>query len=406
MAKDYDKIAQGAGAVDYDALAKEIGGASEVAVKGHTRKPRGFLKELARSQAKNLPVYGGTIGAALGAPALAAGQVEVPVGMAMGGAALGKALEQALAGPLGAEPPANLLDAYGQQAQSAALQGAFEGVPAQIIQPGLKSLGGAISGSQMARALAPAKSLVRNFPTVVQDALRQGASVNKWFGRGGAEAAEKVRRDATGRVVGLLRAATARGEAVSIETVAAPVIAAVEKKAGKLIGIERDQLLDAVQKRADDLLLRSVMGATQRSSKVMSPMMADELRKAAARQARATLTQESMGLPTGAIPDMDRLIAKGAAEAVKDLRGVRAAREAEKTAIGVSRAVRESELRPSPASIGVGLGPVKAGFSVPPGAASRIALASVQLQNPMIASILSTLLRAGSAAVPGPPERQ
>ena len=373
----------------------------DVTVKGHTRTRPGFLKQIARSQAKNLPVYGGLAGAILGA-----GTPATPVGGAALGAAGGKALEQSLAPLLGEESPKNLLEAYGQQAQSAALQAAFEGVPTQIIQPAIKSVGGAIAKSQMARALAPGKALVRNFPTVVGDALRQGASVNRWFGKGGSRAAEQVRRDATGKVVGLLRAATSRGESIDIDTVAKPILEAVEQKAGRLIGAERDQLIVAVQDRADELLLKSVMGATQRSSKVMSPMMADELRKSAARSSRATLAAESMGLPTNAIPDMDRLIAKGASQAVRELRGVSVAREAEKRAIGVARAVRESELRPAPASVGLGLGPVKAGVSFPPGAASRLALMSMGLGNPLIGPILANLLRSGAILSPTAPEGQ
>jgi len=317
------------------------------------------------------------------------------------GAAAGKAGEQALSGPLGLEPPNGLLDAYGQQANAAALQGAFEGT-GHLAGAGLKVAGQAFGKSQMARALKPSVALVRNFPEVVQNAIRQGASVNRWFGKGGAEAADQVRRDATGKVVGLLRADGRRGESIDIAQVAQPAIAAIEKKSGTLSLVERSQVLQTVQDRADELLLKSVMGARQRSSQVMNPMMADELRKAAARASRATLTAESMGLPMTAIPDLDRLIAKGASQAVKALRGVRAARKSEQIAIGVYRAVKGAEDRPVPADVGVGLGPIKAGIGVPPGLASRMALWSQVFGSPMVGPILANLLRAGSTLAPGP----
>jgi hypothetical protein len=387
-----------ANAIPADEAWAEANASPAVTVKEHVRARPGFLKQLARSQAKNLPAYGATLGAALGAPALAAGQVGVPVGMAMGGAALGKAIEQSLSGPLGVEGPSGLPEAYAQQAGSAALYGAAEGIPGQVLAPALKAGGQAFARSQMARALAPSKALVKNFRTVVEDALRQGASVNRWFGKGGAEAADQVRRDATGKVVGLLRAATSRGETIDIGQVSAPVVQAVEKKLGRpLDTTEMIDLVKTVQDRSDELLLRSVMGVSQRSSKLMNPLAADELRKAAARQASASLKAEASGLPTTAIPDMDRLIAKGAGSAVKTLRGVRAARAIEKKAIGVSRAVFESEVKPYSAGIGVGVGPVKAGVTIPPGLASRLALASWALGNPMIAPLATNILRTGVA---------
>src|SRR6185369_1938435 len=375
----YDKLAADAGAVNYDSLATAAGGTPAVTVKEHTRSQPGFLKRLARTQAKNLPAYGATIGAALGAPALAAGQLEVPVGLAMAGGAAGKAVEQALSGPLGVEGPSGPMEAYKQQANAAALQGAFEGIPTQWVQPGVKAVTGAFAKSQMAKALAPAKALVRNFPTVVEDALRQGASVNRWFGKGGVRAADQVRNAATANVVRLLRTATRRGASVDIAEVAQPIVQAVERKAGKLNPVDHAALLQSVQDRADELLLKSVLGAKPRSSAAMTPLMADELRKAAARASRATLGAEAAGLPTTAIPDMDRLIAKGASSAVKRIPFVASARAAEQTAIGVSRAVRESEIRPTPAAVGVGLGPIKAGIGVPPGLASRMALLSAAL---------------------------
>jgi hypothetical protein len=381
---------------------------SVVPVKSHTRSRRkqGPLWDIARGQAKNLPVYGATAGAILGA-----GTPATPVGGAMIGAAGGKTLEQSLSGVLGVEGPDNLIDAYVQQANAAAVQGAMEGVPSQLVAPAVKVVARTFAKSQMGQALRPAMATVRNFPRVVEDALRQGASVNTWFGMGGAQRAIAVRNTATSNVVGLLRAATRRGKAIDIDAVAAPVIKAVEKKSGPLrsyIGPlgpvdERANLIAAVQARADELLLKSVLNATKRSSKVMSPMMADELRKAAARSAQSTLNAESAGLVTTALPDMDRLIAKGAAEAVKRLYRVRAGRAAEQTAIGVARAVREAEIRPAPAAVGVGLGPIHAGISLPPSATSRLALLSYALSNsPNIGPLIATLLRAGSLGAPGP----
>lgn len=395
MPVDPDKLAASLGAVDPDSLAAELGGEPAVSVKGHVRAKPGFLKRLAQTQARNLPVYGGTAGAILGA-----GTPATPVGGAMLGAAAGKAIEQALAPALGEASPTNPLDAYAQQANAAALQGAFEGVPSQVLAPAAKVAGGAFARSQMARALKPSVGIVRNFPEVVQDAIRQGATVNRWFGKGGARASEQVRRDATGKVVGLLRAAGRRGESIDIEAVARPAIEAVEKKAGPLLPEARQQLIGTIQDRADELLLKSVLGTTRRSTQEMTPMMADELRKAAARSSRATLTAESMGLPSTAIPDLDRLIAKGAGNAVKELHGVRAARKAEQAAIGVYRAVKGAEDRPVPADVGVGVGPIKAGIGVPPGLASRLALASQGLGSPMLGPIISNLVRAAYAARP------
>jgi hypothetical protein len=303
-----------------------------------------------------------------------------PVGTAIAGLAMG-----------GANP-----EAIGQQG---ALQAGLEATGG-LAMKGLEKAGALVAKPLMSKALGVAKPLVRNFPTVVEDALRQGASVNRWFGKGGMQAAEQVRKDATGKVVGLLRQATQRGEAIDIEQVAKPVIEAVEKKAGKLGPAELQGLKDSVQKRADELLLQSVMGATQRSSKLMSPMMADELRAAAQRSARSVLTQETQhGVPQTAIPDLDRLIAKGAAASVRNLKGVGAARQAEQTAIGVSRAVREAELKPAGAMVGLGVGPIKAGVGLPPGAASRLALIANSLGNPLVGPIVANLLRSGALAV-------
>jgi hypothetical protein len=381
---------------------------SVVPVKSHTRARRkqGPLWDLARGQAKNLAVYGGTAGAILGA-----GTPATPVGGAMLGAAGGKALEQSLSGVLGVEGPSGPVEAWGQQANAAAAQGAMEGVPAQLIAPPVKVAAKAFARSEMGRALRPAMGLVRSFPKLVDDALAQGATVGRWFGKGGAARAVSVRNEATSKVVSLIQASTRRGRAIDIEEVADPVIRAVEKKAGRLrsyIGPlgpidERAALIAEVQKRADELLLKSVLGATKRSSRVMSPMMADELRKASARAASASLNAEAAGLVTTALPDLDRLIAKGASEAIKRIYRVRGARAAEQSAIGVARAVREAEMRPAPANVGVGLGPIHAGFSLPPSASSRLALMANALANtPNIGPLLSTLLRAGSLASPGP----
>lgn len=406
MAKDYDKIAQSMGAVDYDALAQEAGGAPAVVVKEHTRAQPGFLKQLARSQAKNLPAVGATLGGVLG---LETGPGAI--GTAMMGAALGKAVEQSLSGPLGVEGPANLPEAYGQQASNAALYGAAEGLPGKVLAPALKSGGEAFGRAQMARALAPSKGLVKNFRTVVEDALRQGATVNRWMGKGGAEAADQVRRDATGKVVGLLRAATNKGTTFDIGHVAAPAVQAVEKKLGRpLDPTETIDLVKTVQDRSDELLLKSVLGVGEKRFQApVTPMVADELRKAAARQAKGSLMAEASGLPTTAIPDLDRMIAQGASNAVKTIPGVRAARAVEKKAIGVSRAVFESEIKPYSAGIGVGVGPVKAGVTIPPGLASRLALASWALGNPMLAPLATNILRTGvgaaQAVMPGPPEK-
>ena len=369
----------------------------DVVVKAHTRSQPGFLKRLAQEQSKNLPAYGAALGAALGSPALAAGQLEIPVGGAMLGAAGGKALEQALAGPLGLEGPKSLPEAYIQQANAAAIQGAFEGLPGPILK-GAGAVAKAFGKSQMSKALSPAKSIVENFPEVVADAIKQKATVGQLGGKGGMAAANAVRRDATGKVVGLLRAATQRGESIDIEQVAQPAIDMVEKKVGHMDPTTRGRIIQTVQDRANELLLDSVIGSTARSPKLMSPMMADELRKAAQEAGKATLRRESgTGVPQNAIPDLDRLIVKGASSAVNRLSGVGAARAAEQRAMGVSRAVRSAELRPNPAAVGVGLGPVKVGIGIPPSAASRLALGSTDvasaLQNPLTSTIITNLLR-------------
>jgi hypothetical protein len=417
MAVDYDKLARESGAVDLDSLAKSLGAvepsdstSAPIPVAGHTRRPPGFLKRLAQETVKQLPAIGGTIGAAIGSPALAAGQVEVPVGGAMLGGLAGKALQQQLSGPVGLEPgPTDLAQALIQQGNAAATQGALEGVPQGVVQ-GVKSVGGALAKSQMAKALAPAKGLLRNFPKVVEDALSQKATVGKIFGKGGSDVSEQIRKDATGKVMGLLRASTQKGKSIDIESVAEPVISAVEKKAGRLAPQERADLIQAVQDRADALLLKSVVGATQRSSKLASPMMADELRKAAANSAKASLRAEGLGIPQTALPQMDRLIAKGAANAVKRLSGVRAARVAEQRAIGVARAVKEAELSPNRAAIGVGLGPVKVGIGVPPSVASRVALgaqgAAEGVQDPITSFLIGNFLRSLSNMAPSVPYSQ
>lgn len=394
MDKDYDKIAQSTGAVDYDAIAESVGGKPGVGVKAHVRKPRGMagiaevpipifgpggLGLLPREQtAEALPVAAGTIAGSLSKPFVGG----VPAAALAGSA--GEALGQALM----LERPD-----LGRISRAGAEQAAYE-ASGRGIAKGVGKLGGALAKSQMAKALSPAKQIVRNFPDVVADAIRQGASVNRWFGKGGARRAEQVRRQATGEVVGLLRKATAKGDLFDIEAIAQPAIEAVEKKAGPLLPEARAQLITTIQDRADELLLQSVMGAARRPSAQVTPMVADELRKAAARAARTTLNAESMGLPMTAIPDLDRMIAQGAAQAVRRIPGVAAAREAERTAIGVSRAVREAELRPAPPTVAVGVGPMHLGFGLPPGLASRIAPILAQLQNPMIQAALAQSGRA------------
>lgn len=365
----------------------------DVVVKAHTRSQPGFLKRLAQEQSKNLPAYGAALGAALGAPALAAGQAEIPVGGAMLGAAGGKALEQALAGPLGLEGPKSLADAYIQQGNAAALQGALEAGPGIALQ-GASKVAQYFAKSQMSKALSPAKGIVKNFPGVVQNALEQRVTVSP----AGQAAAERVRKAATDQVVGLLRAATNRGESIDIEKVAAPAIADIERKMGRLSPMERADIIQKVQDRADELLLASVQGVSKRSSRLMSPMMADELRKSAQNSAQAELRREAgTGVPQNAMPDLDKLILQGASRAVKDLSGVRAARGAEKKAIGVARALYESEARPNPPAVGLGLGPVKVGVSLPPSAASRVAVGANDiasaLQNPLTSTVITNLLR-------------
>jgi len=362
---------------------------ARVPVKEHSRKPR------ARIGAAAGGMIGGLAGKVGGYPGAVAGA-------GIGGAA-GEALQQGLeSGPPMLNPVGTALAGLamgGANPQGIAQQGAIQaGLEATggLAMKGLEKAGSLVAKPLMSKALGVAKPLVRNFPTVVEDALRQGASVNRWFGKGGAQAAEQVRKDATGKVVGLLRAATRRGAAIDIEQVAAPAIQAIEKKSGPMTAVERSDFIQKVQDRADELLLKSVMGATQRSAKLMSPMMADELRQAAARQATAAFRAEGMGIPQTAIPDLDRLIAKGAAGAVRSLKGVAAARNAEQAAIGVSRAVREAELKPAGSMVGLGVGPIKAGLGLPPGAASRLALIANSLGNPLVGPIVANLLRSGT----------
>lgn len=368
---------------------------------------RDALLKGARFHNKNLPLYGAGLGAAIGTPALAAGQAEVPIGLAMAGAAGGKLLEQALNPALGVEGPglASGAESVAPVANAASLAGVTEGAPQAVIAAG-KTAAGTVARQQMAKALSAAKPVLKRFDDVVGDALAQGATVNRWFGRGGAAAAEQVRKDATGRVVGLLRAATRKGYTIDPEEVAQPIIAAVEKKAGPLgvktnaMGIpvdEKQALLDRVQNRIDELLMDSVMGATHRSSNAMSPLMADELRKAAARKARAALTAEATtGLTETAIPDMDRLIAKGAANAVRRIRGVSAARLAEQKAIGVSRAISAVEKEPLQAAKSIGVGPIHIGMGATPGIGSRLALLAngASAANPMIGPTIANIIRA------------
>lgn len=400
MAKDYDKLAQEIGGVDYDVLAQALGGNAATEDPGAIPEPSLTpLQQSVESYGKFLPAVGGAVGGlALGLPGTVFGMGVGGVPSAVAGAGLG--------GAGGAAAEDLIRRAVGLPASESSAEaalgvgrGAAEQVASELTGRGVGKAVGALAKPLMAKALRPAVGVVRNFPEVVALALKRKATINAWRGRGGIEAADKVRREATGHVVGLLRKATRRGAAIDIESVAEPVVKAVEKKAGSLAPIERQQLLDMVQQRADQILLQSVMGATQRSSKLMSPFMADELRFAANRLAKSTLAQEAAGLPTTAIPDMDRLIAKGAADAIKKLPGLKAARAAQREAIGVSRAVRAAQERPAPADVAVGLGPIHAGFGLPPGAASRLALAADAFNNPAVGAILANMLRFPYAGV-------
>lgn len=336
-----------------------------------------------RAMLNMLPEVAGTIGSLLG-----------PLGAGLAGA--GEAAKQVGLAAVG--------EGFDRRAvENATLLGLAGGRLGEYGGQALAKGAGMLAKSQMAKALRPAAGLVRDFPTVVGDALKQGAKVGSILGERGSVAADRIRQEATGHTMRLLRAATNRGQTIQMEEIARPVMETVERKLGRaLTQSEGADIVSMVRQRSDELLNASIMGmAKRRAGSAIKPLLADELRQAAARHAQATLRQEASGLPTTAIPDLDRLISKGTSRAVKMLPGVAKARAAEQTAIGVSRAVRAAENRPIPAEVGLALGPLKAGIGLPPEIASRLALLANGLNTPGLAQILAQLGGAGGSVAGG-----
>lgn len=166
MAKDYDKIAKGLGAVDYDALAQNTGGKPAVTVKGHSRRPRGSLADV---PAVVMTPFGPmTLDRSAVAEALptvlggAGGILTKPFAAGIPGAAAGGAVGEGLAELLMGETPS-----LGQIGAAGASQGAYE------------AAGGLLSKAAV-RVAGPIMQLaLKSGPEVAATALREGISATK-----------------------------------------------------------------------------------------------------------------------------------------------------------------------------------------------------------------------------------
>jgi len=329
-----------------------------------------------------LPAGGATLGALAGAPAGPPGMIA---GAALGGTG-GEAWRQNLASMRGQGPQTGdeaLLRILGAGAEQAAYEGTGLGVA--------KGAAKLIAKPLMAKALRPAKELVANFRNVVADALKERVPVGGVGGVLGSEKATMLRKTATQTVKGILNVAADRGIMFDRYELAKPAIEAIETKLGRsLTELENAKIVRMVSQRAGSLLTQGTMGI-RRAAIQANPVLANEIRRLAREEAKIAMKGRAMGLPPSAIPDLDAHIEQGAREALnRYVAGYQPAQAQAAQAIGLERAVKAAELRPTPSNVALGAGGFHVGLGVPPELASRIALLA---SDPAIAPLLTNLLR-------------
>lgn len=188
-------------------------------------------------------------------------------------------------------------------------------------------------------------------------AIDRGIPAGRLFGRSGVEMAEELasKNAAKGNV--LLEAAEAAGERVSIDDIAAPVIAraqrAARKGGGSLSASERADIIAQVKRKANDLLSEGETGGTLKFDlDEFGPTQAALIRQAADDAARSEFTKQGKRGFRGRISSLERLIGDGLRQRLARIPGYAAVQSEQRTLMAVRQASNMAAHRKLPTTFG------------------------------------------------------
>lgn len=314
-----------------------------------------------------LPAAGGLVGGMAGAGlgGMFFGVPGIPAGIE--GAAYGGAIGE------------NMRRTFAGEPQSvSATGGAAAGQAAFQAGGGLMAKGaGAVARPLMKRALGAGKSIMSEFPDVVETTLRRGVSVSG----AGAAKATALREKSSLELIDILNKAKAGGTTFRTYDVArrvrtmlrSPVLP--DKDKARIMG----QLVDFLNDKG----------------KTIEPVLLKEIKQFYQARAKSVYLGARTGIPTLAQENRAKFsgaIAEGAREQLERIPGV-AAREAEtQSLIGAERAIKDATMRP-PGQIEL-LKPLTYPVINNPNVMSRVALT---LNAPLFKSLLRQSPRAAAA---------
>jgi hypothetical protein len=314
--------------------------AYETSPVGSYQGVRNLSKQDIAEGADVLPSVGGAVGGVLGG----AGGTVAGVGFggvpgAMGGAALGGAggelARQGIRTAVGAGP-LSLSDAAKGVAGEAAMQGALEGAGGLAVKGA-----GMVARPLMENAIRPAIGVAKEFPNIVETAIRERLPVGKILP--GAKSGSQLAGEALGEASQALKARLQKFGMLGVKFDASQVTAG--ELADVLSDISKQPVGDAEAQKIADMTKEFLA----RHSGPLNPMQLKELKSAA--QDIASPIYEAMyrGDPVGAeastIAKFNSAIASGAKKGLETLPGVGQLEGRTQELIGAQRAIRQAELR-------------------------------------------------------------
>jgi hypothetical protein len=357
---DYDALAKAHGGVDYDAIAAKVQAgddrpanvepslwdefkkaASDASPIGSYRAVRNMSKEDIAQGADVLPSVGGAVGGIVGGAGGTVGGVGFGgVPGAIGGAAVGggagEVTRQGIRKALGMGAPASLGEAASGVASEAAMQGALEGAGGLAVKGA-----GMVARPLMENAIRPAIGLAKEFPNVVETAIRERLPVGRILpgAKSGSQmAAEKLRVASQA-----LKDRLQRFGMMGVRFDAGQVTAG--QLADTLSEIAKQPIGDVEAQRIADMTTEFL----SRHQGPLTPLQLKEIKNAAQDVAKpiykALARGEAVGAEATAAAKFNSAVASGTKDALETIPKVGEMEAGKQELIGAKRAIRQAELR-------------------------------------------------------------
>lgn len=310
-----------------------------------------------------LPAVGGAIGGALGAGSglFTGGTTSIPGAVlgATAGASVGDLASQGIRLAVGRDAPENLAQAGTELLQESALQVPME-LGGRALMGGAKVLGRGLYDA----ALRPTGTLLQEFPTVVQDALKNRLPIGDiipGITQKGSQMARQARQASSATTARILEnAGTKGGVRFSIGDV-------IEKPIQELT----QRIQNQPETRADLAALgRFVRELLEDKAGDITPVRLKAIKQTAQAVANPVYKAQQKGMPVTSAQSlnaqMNAAVAKGAQTSLESIgdRSLGSVADSEaktKALIGVTRAIRQAEARRAPLTTHVIAGVAGAG---------------------------------------------